>query len=208
MAEPNLTPEEKLLRIIDTPADAVRRMRPQRRLQDFKLSLKLFKAQYGEKFKEFLNLRAVNAVLVVCAAIVTVFLALDFWLGLPSPEALQRMEQTAKKLDITELTIEHLEPVSVYLQEITQRNIFALTEALQEAPVPAAPQSPELTELTGTLKVVGILWSETPQVMIEDSKEGRTYLLNRGGQIRQARIKEILKDRVILSYDNKDIELR
>ena len=208
MLESKLTPEEKLLRIIESPVEAVRGMRPQRRIHDFKFSLKLFKAKYGEKLKELFNLKTANAVLVFLAVITTVYLILDFGIGLPRAGVLQQLEMVARKMDIGNMAIERLEPLSLYLQEISQRNIFALPEpSVQPAAAPGVKQSAEAKSFIEGFKLVGIIWSEVPQAIIEDAKDGRTYLLNRGGNLKDARVKEILKDRVILSYDNQDIEL-
>lgn len=209
MPDAKLTPEEKLLRIIESPPEKVRTMRPRRRIQDFKFSLKLFIAAHKNKVKDYLNLKTVNAVLVFLGGVATVFLVLDFWIGSPRLLALEHLAAMAKKQDIGDLTISQLDPLSAYLEEATKHNIFSLPPV----PAPVAPGQPpaptaQLTSMTENLKVVGIIWSDAPQVIIEDSKEGRTYLLNRGSRIKDARVKEILKDRVILSYDSQEIELR
>ena len=65
----------------------------------------------------------------------------------------------------------------------------------------------ELKKFSDGLKVVGIIWSDAPQAIIEDSQDAKTYLLNRGSKIKGARVKDILKDRVILSYDGQQVEL-
>lgn len=208
MPEQPLTPEEKLLRIIESPAQAIRRIGPRRRINDFKFSFKLFASKYGPKVKELLNLKTMNVILVFSSVVATVFLGLDFWIGMPRLTNLARLELVAKNQDIGEMSIGRLDPLTVYLQVITHRNIFALAQPAKET-APVSPQtSEELKSLVDTLKLVGIIWSQAPQAIIEDTKEGRTYLLNRGGKLKNARVKEILKDRVILSYDDQEIELR
>jgi type II secretory pathway component PulC len=75
--------------------------------------------------------------------------------------------------------------------------------------VVAAPKpNPIIEDIITAYRVVGIIWSESPQAILEDTKTNSTTLVNRGALLKGARIKDILKDRVILSYDNKDIELR
>jgi len=207
MPDPSLTPEEKLLRIIESPPEAVRGMRRERRIADFKLDFKLLKAKYGEKLKAFLNLKAASAVLVFLSGVATIYLGLDFWLGAPRLTNVQRLEVLAKKMEVGDMTLGQLDPLSVYLQEITQRNIFALPEDVPLVAVQKVEPAVELKKLTDGLKVVGIIWSDAPQAIIEDSKDGKTRLLNRGSKIRDARVKDILKDRVILSYDSQEVEL-
>ncbi len=207
MADPKMTPEEKLLRIIETPAEAMHAMRPRRRIQDLKFSLKLFKDTYAPKVKDFFNLKTVNTFLFFLAAIATVCLILDFWIGVPRANVILRLESAAKKINIGDMAIERLDPLSLYMQEIAHRNIFSLPQPAAKASAQKPEPSANVKSFMDTLKLVGIIWSEAPQAIIEDSKDGRTYLLNRGASIKDARVKEILKDRVILSYDNQDVEL-
>ena len=207
MPDPNLTPEEKLLRIIESPPEAVRGMRRERRIADFKIDFKILKAKYGEKLKAFLNLKAASVVLVFLSGIATMYLGLDFWLGAPRLTNVKRLEMLAKKMEVGDMTLGQLDPLSIYLQEITQRNIFALPETVEQTAAKKAEPAVELKSLVDGLKVVGIIWSDTPQAIVEDSKNGKTHLLNRGSKIKDARVKDILKDRVILSYDSQEVEL-
>lgn len=210
MPEQGMTPEEKLLRLIESPAENVKKMRPVfRRWPDVRLVLSRLKSQYGEMFKNFLTLKIANIVLVVAATAATLYLMLDFWIGAPTVHTIRRLEAAAKRMDVGNMAIERMNPLAVYLQDITQRNVFSLPEA-PSSPKPAeqAPKSSEARSLLSSLRVVGILWSEAPQAIVEDTKEGKTYFLNRGSPLREARVKDILKDRVILSYDNQEIEIR
>ena len=127
---------------------------------------------------------------------------------MPRLEAIARLDEAAKKMDVGNLVIERLDPLAIYLQEITQRNMFALLEVPPPSVVKKEEANQELTNMANNFKVVGIIWSEAPQAIIEDPKTGRTYLVNRGGKLKDARVKDILKDRVILSYDNQDVEIR
>ena len=207
MPDPNLTPEEKLLRIIESPPDTVRGMRRERRIADFKIDFKILKAKYGEKLKEFFNLKAASVVLVFLSGVATMYLGLDFWLGAPRLTNVVRLEMLAKKMEVGDMTLGQLDPLSMYLQEITQRNIFSLPESVDQAAAKKLEPKVEIKSLIDGLKVVGIIWSDAPQAIVEDSKDGKTHLLNRGSKIKDARVKDILKDRVILSYDGQEVEL-
>lgn len=208
MPETRLTPEEKLLRIIEAPPGAVRPLKQKRWLHDAGFSLKLLRAKYAARFKDAVSLKSANTLLVCLAALATMFLGLDFWLGMPRAGAIQRLEARAKNFDTGNLSIARLDTLPVYLREITQRNMFALPQAPKEQAPAAQRAAMDASLLTADLKLVGIIWSEAPQAIVEDTKEARTQLLNRGGKIKNLRVKEILKDRVILSYDDQDIELR
>jgi len=64
------------------------------------------------------------------------------------------------------------------------------------------------TDMVKNLKLVGILWSENPQVMIEDTKQTKTYLLSIGETIGELQIKRILKDKVVVGKDDVEWEIR
>ncbi|MEK7850003.1 MAG: hypothetical protein AAB213_04240, partial [Candidatus Omnitrophota bacterium] len=154
MPDPSLTPEEKLLRIIESPPEVVRGMRRDRRIPDFKIDFKILKAKYGEKLKALLNLKAASVVLVFFSGVATMYLGLDFWLGAPRLTNVQRLEMLAKKMEVGDMTLGQLEPLSMYLQEITQRNIFSLPETVEQAAAKKAEPAVELKSLIDGLKVV------------------------------------------------------
>ncbi len=220
MPEPNLTPEENLLRIIESPGQAPRggrgMGRPRRGI-DPQMQLRLLKKAILDRAQKIFTLRTANISLIVAGGVATLFLVVDFWVGLPKSDFLDNLEAEARAADLGDLSIGQISPLPVYLQEIKGRNIFALT-----APAPKGPQPDTLTpeqirtqavqeaiqDIITNYKVVGIIWSETPQAIIEDVAAGHTFMVNRGSMVKVARVKDILKDRVILSYDDKEIELR
>lgn len=223
MPEAPLTPEEKLLRMIESPKGAMPSSRPmnsgRRNLQDLKLSWKFIFEKYSklvkERYQDYLNLRVANIIFLSLSVAATIYVGFDFPLGNPRPNILTQIQSAARKFDIGNLSLDELAPVSIFTQEITQRNIFSLPESAAPKPSVAAATSAAASgsdakskEATTTLKLVGIIWSSVPQAIIEDTQDSRTHLLNRGGKIKDARVKDILKDRVILSYDGQEIELR
>jgi len=63
------------------------------------------------------------------------------------------------------------------------------------------------------LKLVGIIWSQNPEVMIENAKDARTYVLKKGESLNeQFKIKEILRNSAILEINlgsgTREYELR
>lgn len=210
MPEPSLTPEEKLLRIIESsPGKIPAAARAARKHADFKFTFKDLKNQYAEKFNKFLNIKAVNILLVFLSAGFSLFVIVDFLAGLPSMTNVMRLESIAKSQAIGDIKVEHLKPMAYYLQEITAGNIFDLPVPQAGSQEPESEPLPqELTKLAEDLSLVGIIWSKPPQAIIEDKSDGKTYLVNRGSKVKIARVKEILKDKVVLSYDKQEIELR
>jgi len=221
MPEPNLTPEENLLRIIEAPGQAPPRggrgMGRPRRGMDLRMQLRFFQKTALARAQKVFTLHTANIVLILAGGVATLFLVADFWVGLPKSDFLDNLEAQALATDLGDLSIGQISPLPVYLQEIKGRNIFALT-----APAPKGPTPDTLTpeqirtqaiqeaiqDIITNYKVVGIIWSEAPQAIIEDVSAGHTFMVNRGSMVKVMRVKDILKDHVVLSYDDKDIELR
>ena len=97
---------------------------------------------------------------------------------------------------------------SYYLEKIRQRDIFKIGEKAQpKESAPSAP-APKVIEEVQRLKLVGISWSNDPDAMIEDSTALRTFFVKRGQMIGRVKIEAIFKDKVVLSFEGQETELR
>lgn len=74
--------------------------------------------------------------------------------------------------------IASIKPSSYYLEKVRQRDIFKMGPIHKEE----EKQTSKITELSKNLKLVGISWSDDPDVMIEDTSTKRTFL-PRGGRV-------------------------
>lgn len=100
-----------------------------------------------------------------------------------------------------------------YLEKVSARNIFtpATPPAAEEVHVTQefVSVSEGGEDPTKNLSLVGIAWSENPEAMIEDKALTRTHFLTRGQSIdNKTKVIAIFKDRVILQYKNREIELK
>lgn len=104
-----------------------------------------------------------------------------------------------------------LKAVSYYLEKARERDIFKMG---LRAPVPgtgigARGPSEKVLEATQNLRLVGIAWSDDPDVMIEDTKLQRTLFLKKGQRIDNLiELKAVFKDKVVLSFQGEEIELK
>ena len=174
----NLTPEEKLLKIIETPkggAGAGRSMRAPMRIS---FSYKALWNKWKPIIVEHLKLKTINYALFALAMLFTLYAGLDFWLGIPSEERAKVLEEKARSRPLENIAIVKLFPLELYLQEVVNHNIFALTPAKEEVVKNETTAAQENKKaLIKDLKIVGIIWSSTPQVMIEDVTEGENALV-------------------------------
>jgi len=208
MAKEPLTPEEKLLQVIDNPELA--KQPPLVRLKGKVAKLAavpswLRRWQEGRRgAKPLMTLRTANRALAGLCVLVTIGWFADFLnvrnrflLLLEGLEQRQRAAYAAppeRPLPAPRLT--------ETLEEVRRRNIFTL---LPTAPETAAPAQPKL-DAAAELKLVGVIWAATPQAMIEQVAEERTSLVGTGDTIGPWKIKQILRDRVMVGHKDSDQE--
>lgn len=66
-------------------------------------------------------------------------------------------------------------------------------------------QGQDLTEELKTFKLVGIIWAQNPEVMIENAKDSRTYTLKKGESLDgQFKVKEISRNSATLEVTTDD----
>ena len=208
MAKDDMTPEERLLKIIENP-DTQKRPVPLaakiRSLSPGSIKEWFSGIRMDKDILKKINLRAVNKIIAVICALVTLVWIFDFGRGgialakrfkkISSGEALVSPDEGKQpKIDVTidEATI-----------QVRKRNIFTFVPTKEEA-TSAVSVGPTLSNF----KLVGILWSDNPQAMIENSKEQRTYFVSKGDKIGELDVRSVLRDKVMLGKDDQEWELR
>jgi len=209
MAEQKQTPEEKLLRMIESPAKDAQNINPFRRrsLRFFNLAWVKKAGLISKRLKpSLISLKNINKVLVVVSFIIMIYLIFDFIRGRPNINQIYTSGVLAKRIKEPKAASRvQLINLSDYLGEINKRDIFHFIPLKKEATIPQAKEI--MVSLVNNLKLVGIIWGKSPQAMIEDKQENKTLLLNPGDDIGRLKIKQILRDRVILSYEDQEMEL-
>lgn len=207
--EEKITPEEKLLKIIETPNLEKRKIplsdiKPLANLKSIKSLVANFKFN-KEMLKKFDLGVAIKLGIFLCVAF-TLFWIFDFVRNgmILKKRFNQLMAESSDasnvKKNLPDLNVD----MNALSSQIRSRNIFSL--------LPTRAQAGELvTEVPVAItnfKLVGIMWSDNPQAMIEDSKEQKTYLLSAGEQLGQVKVKRILRDKVVIGKDEQEWELR
>ena len=153
--------------------------------------------------------KKVNRVLGIALAVLGAIFCVTFVIGKVFPGASGSLKgqslETLKTLGRTSPSEENSrKPYSYYAEEIEKRNIFGpslYTETGQ------APGEPALKESVKDLNLLGIVTGKTPQAIIEDKKEGKTFFVNKGDAIGLLRVEEILEDKVVLNYRGERVDL-
>lgn len=214
MAQDNLTPEEKLLKIIENP-QTERRKAPGAAIIGKGAGVK----GAGDWFKKLridkntiknISLKTMNKMVLALCIIFTLFFIFDFIrMGSSFLRKLSKITAEAAAPEAKEQRANLKEANIIEAINLSKRhNIFSFLPPEASSTPQLSTMPLEVEEIIKNLKLVGIIWSNNPQAIIENTKEQKTYLLNAGDKMKIIDIKKILRDRVILSKDNQEWELR
>ena len=208
MEKENITPEEKLLKIIES-GQAEKRKPPGvlNKTQGKKKNLAVWfqSIRINKDTLKFFNLQSVNRIIIAVCILITVFFIFDFFrfnIQLKNRFAYAISGMAGVAPENEKPIFPELNTADI-LNQVKARNIFTFfPEKIQQT------QQAVDSEMISNLKLVGIIWSDKPQTMIENTKEQKTYLLSTGENIGEVKIKKILRDKVVLSLEDKEWELR
>ncbi|MFC1632224.1 hypothetical protein ACFL1I_05870 [Candidatus Omnitrophota bacterium] len=222
MEKPRLTPEEQLLKLIEQGDQTEAAKLKRQRSLFFKLnSLKIFFLSLNKNLVQVCqdlksgtrepNLKALNKVLFVASIILLAYSVSEFMLNQPqidriaaaSPAIKEQPEQPHGQKG------QHGQerPFLHYLEMVRRRNAFSPIEFKQPEQEDVIGEK-QLREMIKDLSLVGISWDlDSPIAMVEDKQNKKTYFLRQGELIDQFKIEQILKNRVILSFEGQTIEL-
>jgi len=204
------TSDEKLLKLIEGSSS----VKPVQKLGVKPKGKGLLPFPLKFNFKVFLNPQNINKGLFVTCAILTFVLLLAIISGANVIKADLLFPSSKSGAGLAKLSIKDgnkFLALQDYLSEIGKRNIFLSPGAKASA---EKELNPDLSQLVQDLKLVGVIWSKNPEVMIESSKENRTYLLKKGDTFSQPqlKIKDITRNSAILEMEvegqTKEYELR
>ena len=209
-AKDNITPEERLLKIIESPgiqkakvyfsakAKAINIKTLISQIKNFRLDKNIIKK---------VDLQLANKIVASLCGFITLFLIFDFFRV--GNRLNSRFEKT---LQVSKVAIREEEKIALpnvnieeVLTQAKKRNVFTFLPAPVEG---KQLPSQDITDKISSLKLVGIIWSSSPQAMIENSKDQRTSLLSQGEQIGQVTIKKIFQDKVVIEVEGQEQELR
>lgn len=207
-----MTPEERLLRVIENKGDPLPELRPSpwRLLRTGSLShLKFSWPNVQAVFpKQPLGLEMLNRVLIGGIAVGLVVASINIVAFKPTSAGAfnPRTENAADRYPSLPVQT----PLETYLSLLMKRDWFQNSSTQPDKTQTKSESAVlpwDLGQLVENLQLVGIAWGEAPEAMIRDKKEGRTHFLKAGQTFKGITIKEVFKDRVVLEYDGKTKEL-
>lgn len=226
VAEKEFTPEKQLLNLIEKPQPKDIYQAVIRRkgfsffsLGAFKGRLSFFKKTWkgflsGKKIPPMrLDIKRINKLLRFCVFILAVYFVSNFTILALNLEksATLSLKTKVSKQDVTVKIPAPLKNVSYYLEIVRARDIFnPLTKAAKadEAGERGRRVDLKIAEAAKDLKLRGISWSSDPDAIIEDTRLNKSYFLKKGEIISGIKIEAIFKNKVVLSYEGEELELK
>jgi hypothetical protein len=184
-----MSSEEKLLKLIRKPAP------------------KKVQESHTKTKKDSIDLlKACNRLLVIVTAGLLIFVVYkNIFLKTPEKDvSLPKISD--KQTDV--VSQEDVEEAHLFNDgEFKSRNIFQYPwEKTVEIDASGASGAPGVG-LADLIRVTGILYGDSPQVIVEDKKTQQTFFLSAGEKIMEATVDEIKPDKAIFSYNGSKTEL-
>lgn len=226
-ADSSLTPEKRLLKLIEEPQSE--KSGPPRKGGSWKtlFSPAAWKVRFGmmkEGFQSFLkqkkfnlNIRTLNGVVTVATVMLVAFFLMNTVYEIKSLNTDALTEQlivpTSKMIDMMPIEIkEHTTSLLDSAEE--ERNVFLPfgKRTKETTPQVGTTNSLKLVEMTKDLKLTGISYNpEMPDrafCMIEDLSKSVTLFLRAGDHVLGMKVQKINPNTVVLEYQEETIEIR
>ena len=162
-----------------------------------------------------LEISSINRILFIVVLAMLIFMSFDFFNSMMNlNEDVDRAFQIDRETSVfSSQELSPLKSSSFYLEKARKRDIFKMvSQTVKEEEEEEAKATQEagkgIKKMTANLSLVGISWSEDPDAMIEDKKTNRTHFVKRGDSIGDVVVSGIFKDRVVLSYNGEEVELK
>jgi len=216
------TPEKQLLRLIeDSKEDGdsffhkARLKRKARKFfswNAFRGIFSFFKSNFRGSLKgrewSWQDLKNVNKALSLAVFLIFLFSGIRLYFSI------NEMQMGINKESLTDKEAKALQPpairpLSSYLESVRSRNVFAMVEEKAPKAKGDAGKQALAEEIAGIKKrynLVGISWSEDPDLILEDTKAEKTFFLKRGQTVGDLKVQAIFRDKVILNFKGTELE--
>ncbi len=203
----NISPEEKLLRLIRNPK------KPEASAQKtvaVHSAGSVIPAQSADKVSrknkfDYASFFSAKRMVYLFLALAAIFALVSFIYPFIGYNKL--LPETSASADTDKLAIQgkpKARPYEEYLKGLDSREIFDSSSLSGSSPAASAAASQELIK---DINLVGIISGDNPQAIIEDKKTQKTYYLYQGQYLGEFQIEEIKEGKVKVNYRGQKFEL-
>ncbi|MDD5225918.1 MAG: hypothetical protein PHV97_01875 [Candidatus Omnitrophica bacterium] len=224
--DPSLTPEKRLLELIEEPDSHKREVTVATKKKDLKdlLSPAAFQEKFAalkgqgevlfKKYKGSFGIREVNRILKAIVALMVLFFAVSFVVDLAGVN--QDFSKSIQVPDSKMFEIETPKDVPAEGSAVEKWDLGKMFmpygKRQEEAEKLQKEQSSRLADMTKKLKLTGISFNPSDPksafCMIEDLEKSITTVLREGDPVGLLKVQKIYEDRVVLEQGNETIEIR
>lgn len=224
--DPSLTPEKRLLELIEEPDAHKKEVTPstkKKSLKDhlspsgFQERLSLFKGQgevFLKKYKRSFGIKELNRILRAVVGLMVLFLAVSFVVDM-----IGASQDFSKSIQVPDSKMFEMEPPKEGPAEGAAVEMWDLGKMFmpygkrqEEADKLQKEQSARLADMIKKLKMTGISYNpgdpKSAFCMIEDLEKSITTVLREGDPVGLLKVQKIYEDRVVLEQGNETIEIR
>lgn len=197
----SISPEEKLLKLIKGGRKTSGKENGATSLSNPALLLKGAGSAGLQKYFSFGFAQKVINVLMLCAFFYFIGAFVYPWLVTKEIKMPVVLPESQKE-DIFE-NLEKTKPFEYYQDAATVQGVFA-------RPLVAQSQGPSVVagaELLKDFVLVGIISGDSPQAVVEDKKNQKTYYLRKGQFVGEFQVEQIDAGKIVLSYEDQNYEL-
>jgi len=221
MAKNKPTPEEQLLNLIEDGEGLGSSLGQKRKKANFFSSINLsgiasfvpfLQRLWGNVFANIKSaikepdLKVWNKILAGVAALLLIYLAVDFTVRRLEINQLIKKITAAKKWSFKEGSSSEVRQFLRYLEMVQRRDIFTPVVLKSSGPTDTEVKK-MLAALTADLKLVGISWGDVPEAIIEDKKANKTYFLKTGEMLNTLKVDAISRDKVTFDVGGEKLFL-
>lgn len=213
----NISPEEKLLHLIRSPAHkktAKQQPQPEASGRDQRPKAPAAPSAEPKKHEKkdqeaffsgvvSINCGLINRCIFFFIFVTFCFLCLDFYFNAVQAHLPFESSGVKSQKPVKERTIK---PFSYFQQAIDKRILFQSLAPEKEA-ARIVPAGATFRDLVKNLTLMGIVSGRNQQAVIEDTKTKKTYFLYEGDFLGEIKVEEIHADRVVLEYRGESAQL-
>ncbi len=204
----NLSPEEKLLRLIRGQKKTENPLQSTRASTKDNLTPQVYQIKKQEFYThalKFLNPENIQRALLVIFIISCVYLLISLIYPLFIPKDAPFVKTEVKNTPAEKITfVNNAKPYEFYSAAVKNRQIFGgigAQNAEGAAPVILG------NELIKDINLIGIVSGDNPQAVIEDKKAQKTYYVSKNQFISQFQVEDIQQGKIILISNGQKFEL-
>ncbi|MDD3374456.1 MAG: hypothetical protein PHY73_01880 [Candidatus Omnitrophica bacterium] len=187
------SPEEKLLSIIRKKDKPVSSKNPE--VEDVRE--KAVSSGFDRVF------RILNQLMILIILVLAGYLLYTFVSSQNKADDFVISEDPTEINEVIDLKEKKSKPYEYYAKQIEARDVFSRPEPEEEVENKVI----ENIDLSKSLRLVGIVLGDIPEVIIEDIKSNQIFFLHQGDEILEGRVESIKEGKVILNYKGSQTEL-